>query len=72
MARNIRRDLESQGRWEPEKWRKQREQTCLDALLLAWSEASERVQAEFLVQVGWTQDLPSVESQVEPQPPPKT
>jgi hypothetical protein len=54
MGRNYVQILRDQGRYEPEKWRREREAEQLTALQRAWTGANEGVRAEFMAWAGLT------------------
>ncbi len=53
MGTNYTQRLRDQGRYDPAKWRREREAKQLENLKRAWIEANEVMQAEFLAWIGW-------------------
>ncbi len=54
MGTNYIQRLRDQGRYDPAKWRREREAKQLENLQRAWIEANEVMQAEFMAWAGLT------------------
>jgi len=68
MGTNYTQRLRDQGRYDPAKWRREREAKQLENLECAWSEACEPVKAAFMAWAG----LREVDPDASPAPSPLT
>jgi hypothetical protein len=53
VGTDYKRRLHQQGRWDPERFRAEAEQSELDALFRAWGFARQSIRSEFLAQIGF-------------------
>jgi len=62
MGTNYVQRLREQGRYDPAKWRREREAKQLENLQCAWIEANEVMRAEFMAWAGLTDatEMPAV------------